>query len=247
MDSVSRRTLLRASVDVARSRRSERGDTVERTLAIIGAGVAGLTAGSYAARSGYRTIILEMADTPGGLCTSWRRKGYLFDGSVAGLAGSAAGARIFRLWQDIGVVDYCPLHDADNFGSILTTDGRTITVHTNIDLLESHLLENFPVDEGAIREFTGALRSCLGVDIPFTVEEGWAGFFEKVQATRTSVRALPTLIKYSRLSLRGFIARLADPCCAQVFNNLVHFGGPDVPLLTVLLPIASSHRRMTGI
>ena len=53
-------------------------------LVIIGAGVAGLTAGCYAARSGYRTTILEMGQTPGGLCTSWRRNGCLFDGSVAG-------------------------------------------------------------------------------------------------------------------------------------------------------------------
>ena len=58
-------------------------------LVIIGAGVAGLTAGCYAARNGYRTTILEMGQVPGGLCTSWRRKGYLFDGSVAGLAGTS--------------------------------------------------------------------------------------------------------------------------------------------------------------
>ena len=70
-------------------------------LVIIGAGVAGLAAGCYAARSGYRTTILEM-HVPGGLCTSWRRKGYLFDGSVAGLAGTSPEMPIYRLWQDLG-------------------------------------------------------------------------------------------------------------------------------------------------
>jgi len=61
-----------------------------RHLVIIGAGIAGLSAGCYAARSGYRTTILEMHSLPGGLCTSWHRKGYLFDGSVAGLATRCA-------------------------------------------------------------------------------------------------------------------------------------------------------------
>ena len=65
-------------------------------LVIVGAGVAGLAAGCYAARSGYRTTIFEMHDLPGGLCTSWRRKGYLFDGSVAGLAGTSPEMPIYQ-------------------------------------------------------------------------------------------------------------------------------------------------------
>ncbi len=58
---------------------------------------------------------------------------------------------------------------------------------------------------------------------------------------------MPTMLRYGRLTLRRFVARLQDPSCRQVFANLVHFGGPDVPMLTVLLPLAYAHRRMTGI
>jgi len=76
---------------------------MNRKMIIIGGGTAGLTAGCYAQMNGYETTILEMEDTPGGLCTSWRRKNYLFDGSVAGLAGSAPGSPIYRLWEEIGV------------------------------------------------------------------------------------------------------------------------------------------------
>jgi len=48
---------------------------MRQSLVIIGAGVAGLTAGCYARMNGYQTTILEMAPTPGGLCTSWKRQG----------------------------------------------------------------------------------------------------------------------------------------------------------------------------
>jgi uncharacterized protein with NAD-binding domain and iron-sulfur cluster len=45
----------------------------EKSIAIIGAGVAGLAAGCYGRMNGYRTNIFEMHAGPGGLCTSWRR------------------------------------------------------------------------------------------------------------------------------------------------------------------------------
>jgi phytoene dehydrogenase-like protein len=217
------------------------------TLIVIGAGVAGLTAGCYAARSGYRTTVLEMGQTPGGLCTSWQRKGYLFDGSVAGLAGTAPEAPIHRLWRDIGVIDGCPLYDPDDFGSVVVPDGRLVTVYTDIDQLEAHLLENFPRDAAAIREFARALRSSLRLDIPFRAEEGVAGHLASLRTAASALQSMPTMLKYGRLTLRRFVARLQDPSCRQVFANLVHFGGPDVPMLTVLLPIAYAHRRMTGI
>ncbi|HEX5641885.1 MAG TPA: FAD-dependent oxidoreductase, partial [Thermoleophilia bacterium] len=219
----------------------------ETRLLIIGAGVAGLTAGCYAARSGYRTTILEMGQTPGGLCTSWRRKGYLFDGSVAGLAGTSPEAPIHRLWRDIGVADYCPLYDPVDFGTVVAPDGRAVTVSTDIDRLEAHLRENFPRDAAAIGEFARALRACLHLDIPFRAETGLAGIVAGAHTGVASLRSLPALVKYGRLTLRRFNARLRDPFCRQVFDNLVHFGGQDVPMLTVLLPIAYAHRRMTGI
>jgi phytoene dehydrogenase-like protein len=112
---------------------------VEPTLIIVGAGVAGLASGCYARMNGYQTTIFEMGDNPGGLCTSWKRKGYLFDGSIAGLAGSAPGSPIFQLWEEIGVAKYCPLYYGESFGRIHCLDGRTITVYTDIDKLEQHL------------------------------------------------------------------------------------------------------------
>ena len=65
----------------------------EKSMLIIGAGTAGLAAGCYARMNGYKTTIFEMGEHPGGLCTSWKRQEYLFDGSVAGLADRHQGQR----------------------------------------------------------------------------------------------------------------------------------------------------------
>jgi phytoene dehydrogenase-like protein len=224
------------------------GDMTSRLhLVIIGGGVAGLSAGIYAARSGYSVTVLEMHELPGGLCTSWRRKGYLFDGSVAGLAGTGPSAPIYRLWQDLGVIDGCALYDPEDFGSVIDPDGRTATVYTDIDRLESHFLEEFPRDAGTVRDFTKALRSCARLDIPFPAGEGHGSARRRVRDTAATLRSLPAVVRSSRVTLREFDRRIKDPFCYQVFNNLVHFGGPDVPLLTVLLPLAYAHRRLSGI
>ena len=219
----------------------------ETHLVIIGAGIAGLTAGCYAARAGYRTTILEMHDLPGGLCTSWRRKGYLFDGSVAGLAGTSPEMPIYRLWQDLGVIDSCPLYDTEDFGSVLGPDGRLVTVFTDVDRLEAEFLAAFPVDAEAVREFCSAVRACGRVDIPFRREDGAARALRTLRSAPASLRSLPALLRYGRVTLREFTRKLTDPFCATVFNNLVHFGGPDVPLLTVLLPLAYADRHAAGI
>ncbi len=219
----------------------------EHSLIIIGGGVAGLTAGCYASMNGYQTTILEMAAGPGGLCTSWRRKGYLFDGSVAGLAGSAPGSPLYRLWQEIGVAKYCPLHYGEDFGAIRLPDGRVITVFTDIERLEAHLVENFPGDARAVRQFTRALRSFVDLDIPFSDARGWAAVREGVQTFFSMLRHLPALMRYGTMTIRQFSGKFKDPALVTAFNNFVHFGGPDVPLITLLLPIAYAHRKMAGI
>jgi len=46
-----------------------------KSIIIIGAGAAGLSAGCYAQMNGFRSTIYELHTLPGGLCTSGDRKG----------------------------------------------------------------------------------------------------------------------------------------------------------------------------
>ena len=218
-----------------------------RDLVIVGGGVAGLTAGVYAARSGYRVTLLEMHALPGGLCTSWRRKGYLFDGSVAGLAGTGPSAPVHRLWQDLGVIGRCDLYDPLDFGAVAAPGGGAVTIYTEIDRLEAELLTWFPREATVVSDFARALRECRRLEIPFQTGEGRESVREGARSAAASLRSLPVALKYGRITLREYTRRIRDPFCHQVFGNLVHFGGPDVPLLTVLLPLAYADRRLTGI
>ena len=57
-------------------------------VVIIGGGVAGLACGCYLRMNGYRTEMLEMNDSPGGLCVAWDRGPYTFDGCLRWLVGT---------------------------------------------------------------------------------------------------------------------------------------------------------------
>jgi uncharacterized protein with NAD-binding domain and iron-sulfur cluster len=58
------------------------GKEEPRSLMIIGAVIAGLSAGCYGQMSGYATQIFETQDRPGGVCTAWERKDYTIDGCI---------------------------------------------------------------------------------------------------------------------------------------------------------------------
>jgi phytoene dehydrogenase-like protein len=59
----------------------------ERKIVIIGGGVAGVSAGCCALRSGFRATIVEHNLALGGVCTAWQRGPYLVDGCIHRLAG----------------------------------------------------------------------------------------------------------------------------------------------------------------
>jgi len=55
---------------------------MSKKVIIVGAGIAGLTAAVYAKRSGFDVTLIEQHSIVGGMCTSWKRKGYLFEGAM---------------------------------------------------------------------------------------------------------------------------------------------------------------------
>ena len=57
-------------------------NTNPKKIIIIGGGIAGLTAGIYAQKHGFISEIYEKNPIAGGLCMSWKRKGFLIDGCI---------------------------------------------------------------------------------------------------------------------------------------------------------------------
>ncbi|MBK7711056.1 MAG: NAD(P)/FAD-dependent oxidoreductase [Bacteroidales bacterium] len=87
----------------------------DNSIIIIGAGFSGLAAGIYARMNGYDVTIFEMHNLPGGLCTSWERKGYTFDCCIHWLVGSSPSQRDARY---LGRNRYCREQEIPGYGSV---------------------------------------------------------------------------------------------------------------------------------
>lgn len=74
-------------------------------IAIIGAGLAGLSAGIELQKKGIQTHIYEKAPWAGGVCTSWVRKGYRFDGCIHWMVGTNPNSPIFSMYEKVKALE----------------------------------------------------------------------------------------------------------------------------------------------
>jgi phytoene dehydrogenase-like protein len=212
-----------------------------RSIIIIGAGIAGLSAGCYGQMNGYQTQIYELHDKPGGLCTAWKRKGFTFDGCIHWLAGSKDGSNTNAVWRELGAVQGRKIVDHDEYVRVEGLDGRTLIVYTNADRLRQHMKELAPGDARKID------RLCNDI-LRFTrLSEGTVeakGLLGRMWAGLRALPVMPAMARYSELSVSDLAARFSDPFLREAFSAAFDFA--DLPALLVPMMLAQMHIRNAG-
>lgn len=182
----------------------------QKSIIIIGGGVAGLCTGIYAQMNGYQTRILERNKIPGGLVTAWRRKGYLIDLCIHWLAGSGPGIHLHRYWNEIGLLEGRQFIQEDRYAVFRGKDGRTFSIYSNPERLEQHMLELSPRDAPAMREFIDGLR--LGIRFnPPQRERYEAGAIGWMKYILGLMPILGKMQKWQKLTLGEVASRFSDP------------------------------------
>ncbi|HOT89989.1 MAG TPA: NAD(P)/FAD-dependent oxidoreductase [Anaerolineae bacterium] len=216
----------------------------EKTILVIGAGMAGLSAGCYAQMNGFRSQIFELHTIPGGLCTSWRRKDYVFDGSIRYLSGTDPQTKIHELWTELGLLEGRTFHYYDEFIRYEGADGRTFTLYTNIDRLEQHMLELAPDDRAVIAEFIKASRQFTKMEMPVDLTPS-----EPLEALELGQGMLPVLwpaLWWRNVSVRQFAERFKDPLLRAALPDFFQFAPPDFPMMLLLTTIALMNDHEAG-
>ena len=117
---------------------------------IIGAGIGGLICGSYLAKNKLKVLIVEKHYQAGGCCTSFRRKGFVFD-SAAHLFGSCGNRQMFGIFLShltLGNI-FKQLDPTDS----LNFPDETINIPKDIDCYIKFLQNRFPEDKEGIKSF----------------------------------------------------------------------------------------------
>lgn len=211
------------------------------SIIIIGAGVAGLSAGCYGRMNGFDTAMFEMHDRPGGVCTSWKRSGYVFDGCIHWLVGSKPGSDFNRVWRELGALDGRRIIDHEEFYRVEGDGGKTLVVYTDAGRLERHMLELAPADSALIRRMASDIRLLSRMSTPLDRPEGPG------EALKMLTGVLPFLrpfLRYRGISIQAFAAGFTDPFLREAFPRM--FDVPDFPVIAALVTLAWLHKRDAG-
>jgi len=182
----------------------------EKSIIIIGAGIAGLSAGCYAAMSGYRSMIYETHTSPGGLCTSWKRGGYTIDFCLQWLVGSKPGFSLYRVWEELGAVQGRQFINADEFLRYEARDGRVFRLYCSVDRLEQHMLELAPEDAAQIRNFCNAIRELRSLGMPVLKPSALMSAWERMSLV-VRLRKYRPFVTWNGMMMRELISRFTNP------------------------------------
>ena len=217
----------------------------KKTINIIGAGVAGLSTGCYAQMNGYRSQIFELHDLPGGLCTAWERKGYVFDGCIHYLFGSGENQPFNCMWQELGAVQGRTFVNHEEYQRI--TDGeKTLVVYVNPDQLQDHMTALSPVDGKLIRSLCDGVRKFTQFDVSAMYKvprslmrpQDWREFGMNM------LPFLPALAKWATLSTRQLADRFQDTFLRKAVAHM--FSWEEAPVMMGMMLLAYLHNSNAG-
>ena len=110
-------------------------------VVIAGAGIGGIIAGNFLAKSGVKTLILEQSHQTGGNMSGFRRKGFYFDGGDQSFESLGI---VFPLLKELGLLDKVTWHKA-RFRMVSEDFDFRID---SFDAVESALMQAFPDEPG---------------------------------------------------------------------------------------------------
>ena len=215
-----------------------------KKIIVIGAGISGLSAGCYAAMNGYEVRIVEAHSLPGGLCTSWKRKGYLIDGSCHALMGVVPTSSYHQIWRELGAIQGRRIVDYEYFAGMTARDGRVFRFYTDPDRLERHMKELSPADAAPIEQFCGYVRRFAGFRAPVGKPAELMGFWDSAKMLAGLLPFLPIFGELATVSLESFSTRFQDPLLREGIKH-ASYGAPG-SLFTVVMPLGWMSRKDGG-
>jgi phytoene dehydrogenase-like protein len=208
----------------------------ENKIIIIGAGIAGLATGCYARKNGFNVEIFEAHDKPGGMCTSWQRKDFIFDYCIHNLMGTSPKSGLYNVWLELGALDKSGVICHEEFVRVETSSGEALHWYTDLERLKNHLRQIAPEDSTATDELINAARKLAGADLS-AMQLGGMG---------RMLKALPRLSLIKRLNrttVGQFVASLKNPFLRRALMHIMYdMPGDLVPMMALALFMASMSR-----
>jgi len=190
----------------------DRDKTSSFDVAIIGGGLAGLTAAAFLSKGGVKVLVCEQTSHVGGLFNSFWKAGYLFDGGIKAVENSSV---MMPMLAQLGLLQQIQFYPSQ---IALVTGGHMQTIRDYSDVEEyfRFLGELFPAEQKGLdrilqdtkivyKLMDGFLTFPIPLfDLPKAGNEARAGWFKENGSLLTR---LPRAASLMRQELRSYLAQ----------------------------------------
>ena len=198
-------------------------EVIMKKVVIIGGGIGGLSAGIFAQKNGFESMILEKHHTLGGECTGWDRQGYHIDGCIHWLVGTKEDTPIRKLWETVGALDGVKIYDPESFMAVEHPD---VTVHfyRDLDRLKSSWMDISPQDQDIIEEFCTDIKKLHSFSMPVGKPLDMMNVLEKIKYILSMKDVGPIMQKYSKISVPEFAKKFKHPALREALASFLPEG-----------------------
>ncbi len=192
-----------------------------KKIIIIGGGIAGLSAGVYAQKAGFESVIYERHTISGGECTGWDRKGFHIDGCIHWLTGTKPGTKLHKLWVEVGALEDVEIYQPESF-STLEFEGKTITLYRDLDKLKAHFIEISPDDQVEIKKLCKHIKRFFEFQMPSEKPLELMNIFDKVKLGISMKDVGPVMKELSKITLSEYLKRFKSPIIRETLKIGLH-------------------------
>ncbi len=220
---------------------------------IIGSGVGGLVSAAYLAENGVRVLVCEQHRQPGGYFTSFKRKGYTFDG---GIQACEDCGMLLPLLEQLGIRNRIELHKST---FAYATPDIFLPLHTPADISQFYLElgKVFPDESQGISfisqkayDFSTVMEAFTSIPNPLFVPfsrflgalPGW------VLQNWKKFKHAPDLMRHMNITMEDFFSRhLRDPDLLRLMGQIGYSGTPAAFVLGMITFVLDYYYPVGGI
>ncbi len=218
----------------------------QKKVLIIGAGIAGLSAGSYLQRNGYDTEIFEAHSIPGGLCTAWKRGDYTIDYCIHWLMGTKPNTGFDVVWDELGAFENedgsrSEIVNPETFSQMEFVDGSVVRLFSNADRLKEELLRVAPEDRKMIEQLAKDLKSMSRYQITTDPENHSPIHSARVLLGNLSI--MRRFLRHARTPMKVYADQFRNPIMKKVLVGVIP---PDWSVMSLTMGLGMQHRQAAG-
>ena len=171
---------------------------------IIGSGLGGLECGALLAKRGFKVLVLEGSNQPGGCMQSFRRGGLHYDTGLHYVGGLARGGAMHEAFAELGLLDL-PWQRMDEDFDHVIIGGRHFAFHQGYDAFVEGLAKDFPHQREALQSYVQRLQNITAEDMDVCAYDYLQETFsDELLLNVVSAAAMKTELRKESLPLFNF-------------------------------------------